>query len=85
MVNHESGTIYNDITRFNANQVDEALKNFAQYPAEDSTIIVRGSDGLLLKKKGNEQYVVQDLAYLYNDYESQGVAEGRGYGELMAA
>jgi len=54
VVNHESGTIYNDITRFNTNQVDEALKNFAQYPADDSTIIVRGSDGLLLKKKGNE-------------------------------
>ena len=45
MVNHEAGTIYNDIVKFNKAQSEEALKNFNQYPNEDATIIVRGSDG----------------------------------------
>jgi hypothetical protein len=48
------------------------LKNFNSFDAADATIVVRGSDGLILKRKGDEQYLAQDLAYLYNDYTSQG-------------
>ena len=70
VVNHETDTIYNDITKFAKDSPDEALKNFAQYPEKDSTILVRGSDGLVLKKKGDESYIAQNLAYLYNDFES---------------
>lgn len=34
---------------------------------------MRGSDGVILKKKGPEAFIGQDLAYVYNDFESQGI------------
>lgn len=70
VVNHEAGTIYNDIVKFNADRMEDALKNYDTYPSKDSTLIVRGSDGLILNKKGDEDYVGQSLAYLYNDSDT---------------
>jgi hypothetical protein len=67
VVNHESDTIYNDVVTFNAKEMDKALSQFATYPAGDATIVVRGKDGKLLQRKGDELYIAQDLAYLYND------------------
>jgi len=29
----------------------------------------------VLKKKGDEKYIAQDMAYIYNDVESQGKAQ----------
>lgn len=72
VLNHENGTIYNDIIRYQTNRMPEALASFNGFPKTDSTVLVRGTDGLVLKKKGEEQYIGQNLAYLYNDYESMG-------------
>ena len=72
VLNHEANTIYNDIVKFRSEQMEEALKQFDQYPKEDATILMRSSDGQLLKKKGEENYIGQNLAYLYNDSEQQG-------------
>jgi hypothetical protein len=79
VVNHESGTIYNDIVHFLETDKAGVMTNYASYPEEDSTIIVRGSDGMILKKKGDEAYVGQNLAYLYNDFESQGLLQQTTY------
>lgn len=72
VVNHESNSIYNDITKFDSDKKSEIEKEFQKYPKEDATVILRGSDSQILKKKGNEKYVAQSMAYLYNDFESQG-------------
>jgi len=84
VVNHEAGTIYNDIVKFNADRMEDAIKNYDTYPEKDSTIILRGSDGLVLKKKGNEDYVGQSLAYFYNDSESTGHLLNVPYTQVMA-
>ena len=83
VINHENGTIYNDIVKFAVSDKEGALANYASYPAEDSTIIMRGSDGVLLKRKGVDSYVGQDLAYVYNDFESQGLLQRETYSQVM--
>ena len=50
----------------------DALKSYDSFPNTDATILVRGVDGQILSKKGNTEFVGQNLAYLYNDYESLG-------------
>lgn len=72
VVNHENNSIYNDITKFDKNNMSEVKKEFDKYPKEDATVILRGSDAQILKKKGDEKYVAQNMAYIYNDNESQG-------------
>lgn len=72
VVNHESNSIYNDITKFEKDKMADAQKEFAKYPKEDATVILRGSDSQILKRKGEDKYVAQSMAYLYNDFESQG-------------
>ena len=72
VVNHENESIYNDITKFDKTKMAEATKEFLKYPKEDATLILRGSDSQILKKRGNEKYIGQDMAYLYNDFESLG-------------
>lgn len=73
VVNHESNTIYNDVVHFHQYKLDEALKSYNSFPQKDSTILLRGSDGQIIKKKGEDQFIAQNLAYLYNDFESQGI------------
>ena len=70
VVNHETNTIYNDVVHFHQYRLNEALKSYEGFPQQDATILVRGSDGLIIKKKGDDQYIQQNLAYLYNDFES---------------
>jgi hypothetical protein len=72
VVNHEANSIYNDISKFDKSKMSEAQKEYDKYPKEDSTVILRGSDSQILKKKGDEKYVAQSMAYLYNDVESMG-------------
>ena len=84
VVNHEEGTIYNDIVKFNDDRMEDALKNYNSYSEKDSTMILRGSDGLILKKKGDEDYIGQSLAYLYNDSDSAGHALTVPYTNVMA-
>jgi len=84
VLNHENGTIYNDIIRYQTSRMPEALASFNGFPKTDSTVLVRGGDGLVLKKKGDEQYIGQNLAYLYNDYESMGVLSSSPYSNIMA-
>ena len=84
VVNHEAGTIYNDIVKFNADRMEDALKNYDSYSEKDATLLLRGSDGLLLKKKGNEDYVGQSLAYLYNDSDTSSHLQTYPYSQLMA-
>jgi len=57
VVNHESGTIYNDVVKFDKGKQDEAIKQFGTYPQNDATVLVRGSDGQILKKKGEDNYI----------------------------
>lgn len=57
VINHESNTIYNDVAKFDKTKMDDAIKNFDSFPKNDSTIIVRGSDGKILKKKGTVSLV----------------------------
>ena len=73
VVNHENGTIYNDIVKFKKELINEATKQFNAFSKNDTTIMVRGSDGQILKQKGDERFVGQNLAYLYNDYGTKGV------------
>ena len=49
VVNHENNSIYNDVAHFLATNMQEALANYAQYASTDATILVRGSDGLILR------------------------------------
>jgi len=73
VINHEADTIYNDVVKFPETDKQGALENFKSYPETDATVILRGSDGAVLKKKGDVTYIGQDLAYIYNDFESQGI------------
>ena len=57
VVNHEANSIYNDIAKFSEDRMQDAQKQFETYPNTDSTIIIRGSDGQILKKKGDEKYI----------------------------
>ncbi len=50
----------------------DALKSYESFPKTDATILVRGADGKILQRKGNKEFVGQNLAYLYNDFESLG-------------
>lgn len=72
VVNHENNSIYNDVTKFNKDKMDEAQKEFAKYSTDDSTIMIRGKDAKIIQKKGNQSYFGQNLAYLYNDVENKG-------------
>jgi hypothetical protein len=72
VVNHEKDSIYNDVVHFHQLRLEDATKSFNSFAQNDSTILVRGSDGLIMKRKGEDQFIAQNLAYLYNDYESQG-------------
>ena len=72
VINHEKNSIYNDVVHFHQLNIEDATKSFNSFAQNDSTILVRGNDGLIIKKKGEDQYIQQNLAYLYNDYESQG-------------
>ena len=49
VINHETDTIYNDIVKFPATDKHGALENLKSYPEEDATVIIRGSDGEILK------------------------------------
>lgn len=44
VVNHENNSIYNDVSKFNKEKMDDAMKEFNKYPSEDTTILVRGKD-----------------------------------------
>jgi hypothetical protein len=57
VVNHESNSIYNDIVKFDKEKMNEAVKQFNNYPKNDSTILIRGADSQVLKKKGEEKFV----------------------------
>lgn len=57
VVNHESNSIYNDITKFDSDKKSEIEKEFQKYPKEDATVILRGSDSQILKKKGDDKYI----------------------------
>lgn len=81
VVNHESNSIYNDIVKFDKDRMNDAIKQFNNYPKNDSTILIRGSDSQVLKKKGEEKYVAQNLAYIYNDKDS----EGKSHDKPMSA
>jgi hypothetical protein len=48
VVNHENNSIYNDITKFTKDKMEEAQKEFNKYSADDSTIIVRGKDAQII-------------------------------------
>ena len=72
VVNHESNSIYNDIKHFSVDKMEDAYKEFDKFPKNDSTILVRGTDGSILKKKGEDNFVNQNIAYLYNDNETKG-------------
>ena len=72
VINHEKSSIYNDVVHFHNLNIDDATKSFNSFAQNDSTILVRGNDGLIINKKGEDQFIQQNLAYLYNDYESQG-------------
>ena len=54
VVNHESGTIYNDIASFDQANTADILKSFNSYGKDDATIVLRGRDGLILKSKGDD-------------------------------
>lgn len=48
VVNHENNSIYNDVTKFSKDKMDDVQKEFNKYSADDSTIIVRGKDAQIL-------------------------------------
>jgi len=81
VVNHESNSIYNDIVKFDKDRMNDAIKQFNNYPKNDSTILIRGSDSQVIKKKGEEKFVAQNLAYIYNDKDS----EGKSHDKPMSA
>lgn len=57
VVNHESNTIYNDVVQFMAENRTEAIKQYSQYPKQDATIIVQGSDGKIIMRKGDLAFI----------------------------
>lgn len=57
VVNHESNTIYNDVVKFNAENLEQAVTQFNTYPKEDATILIRGSDGQVLMRKGVDTFI----------------------------
>ena len=57
VVNHESNSIYNDIVKFDKSKMTDAVKQLNNYPINDSTILIRGADSQVLKKKGEEKFV----------------------------
>ena len=79
VVNHELNTIYNDLKKFNKDEMENALTQFQNFKAQDTTIMVRGSDGKIIKKRGDDLYVAQNLAYLYNDSIVNGQIVNRKY------
>ena len=44
VVNHENNSIYNDVSKFPKNKVEDAMKEFNKYPKEDTTILVQGNN-----------------------------------------
>ena len=72
VVNHEQNSIYNDVIHFHLFNIENATNSFNSFSKNDTTILLRGSDGLIINKKGDSQFVAQNLAFLYNEYESQG-------------
>lgn len=60
------------------------MKSYNSFAEKDSTILVRGLDGQIIKRKGDEQFIAQNLAYLYNDFESQGEMQPIPYGNVFA-
>jgi len=48
VVNHENNSIYNDVTKFSKDKMDEAQKEFSKYSSDDSTIMVRGKDAQIM-------------------------------------
>lgn len=48
VVNHENNSIYNDVTKFSKDKMDDVEKEFNKYSADDSTIIVRGRDAQIM-------------------------------------
>jgi predicted RNase H-related nuclease YkuK (DUF458 family) len=43
--------------KFDKEKMNEAVKQFNNYPKNDSTILIRGADSQVLKKKGEEKFV----------------------------
>lgn len=82
VINHEKDSIYNDVVHFHQLRLEDATKSFNGFAQNDSTILVRGIDGLIMKKKGEDQFIAQNLAYLYNDYESQGELQILPYSQI---
>lgn len=49
VVNHELDTIYNDLRKFDKKDMEGALAQFLKFADKDTTILVRGSDGKIVK------------------------------------
>lgn len=49
LLNHQVNTIYNDVLKYDKENIGEALTKFGQFPAQDTTILVRGKDGQVVK------------------------------------
>ena len=48
VVNHENNSIYNDITHFQKDKVEDAMKEYNKYSKDDTTILVQGSNSKVL-------------------------------------
>lgn len=48
------------------------MKEYNKYSKDDTTILVQGGNSKVLQQKGEDIYVGQNLAYLYNDLENKG-------------
>ena len=59
----------------------DAVKSYDNFPKTDTTILVRGIDGKILQRKGDTEFVGQNLAYLYNDFESLGQLQNKKYAD----
>lgn len=53
VVNHEENSIYNDVVHFHFFNIKNASQSFNSFAKNDTTILVRGSDGRIIKKKGD--------------------------------
>ena len=56
-MNHETNTIYNDVVKYDKSRLKEAIKQYNSYPQRDATVMIRGVDGQVLKKKGEDQFI----------------------------
>lgn len=57
VVNHENNSIYNDITKFQKENIESAMKEYNKYSKDDTTILVQGSNSKVLQQKGEDIYI----------------------------